>query len=267
MGHFYDMATQAADDIISVRHPHVMQRTHNSQQRGKTPIIVGGSGFYLRWFMFGMPSTPPASPDVVRRADQALTDALTAAEAAAGRTLTQPEAWEAGAQLVVDLGDPITAQKLLEQPNNWYRMRRVLQILLESGKARTEQDIKLSSSLRYDVRAYFLFRPRMELYRRIDQRCEQILLNGIVQVCLVVPGPSVTHCTNRSAAVCWRGASCQTAVPPRAPSATGRCCGTCTIAPRTPRSSTSRPWCDGAHALQCVSHVTTHSSVASRTCK
>lgn len=31
-------------------------------QRGKTPIVVGGTGFYLRWFILGKPATPGATP-------------------------------------------------------------------------------------------------------------------------------------------------------------------------------------------------------------
>ena len=35
---------------------------HPVVQRGKTPIVVGGTGFYLRWFILGKPTTPAASP-------------------------------------------------------------------------------------------------------------------------------------------------------------------------------------------------------------
>lgn len=151
-------------------------------QRGKVPILVGGSGLYLRWFMFGKPSTPAATPETISQTETALTAALTAAEAAAGRPLTKPETWQAAVQLVASMGDPVSAKRLEDQPNSWYRLKRVLQILLDSGKPLPEQDIRLTNTLRYDVRAFFLYRPRMNLYRRIDARCEQMLLAGLVQV-------------------------------------------------------------------------------------
>ena len=35
---------------------------HPRPQRGRTPIVVGGTGFYLRWFIFGKPATPISTP-------------------------------------------------------------------------------------------------------------------------------------------------------------------------------------------------------------
>lgn len=32
-------------------------------QRGHTPIVVGGTGFYLRWFIYGKPTTPVSTPE------------------------------------------------------------------------------------------------------------------------------------------------------------------------------------------------------------
>ena len=32
-------------------------------QRGKVPIVVGGTGFYLRWFIHGKPQTPASTPE------------------------------------------------------------------------------------------------------------------------------------------------------------------------------------------------------------
>ena len=47
-GDFVAHATQAIDDIVS---------------RGKTPIVVGGTAFYLHMLMQGMPGTPPNSDE------------------------------------------------------------------------------------------------------------------------------------------------------------------------------------------------------------
>jgi tRNA dimethylallyltransferase len=33
----------------------------------------------------------------------------------------------------------------------------------------------------YDFRCYFLFGPRRELYRRIDERCEQMVVGGLLE--------------------------------------------------------------------------------------
>ena len=46
-GDFFVLARAAAEDIL---------------RRGKTPIVVGGTGLYLRWFIHGRPTTPRSSP-------------------------------------------------------------------------------------------------------------------------------------------------------------------------------------------------------------
>jgi tRNA dimethylallyltransferase len=81
-GDFFEAARAAADDIIAVRagggrgaalpllrrllrrllRPAGLTLTQPPLQRGKTPIVVGGTGFYLRWFIHGKPSTPASSP-------------------------------------------------------------------------------------------------------------------------------------------------------------------------------------------------------------
>jgi hypothetical protein len=39
-------------------------------QRGKVPIVVGGTGFYLRWFMYGKPQTQQSTPELRARVEQ-----------------------------------------------------------------------------------------------------------------------------------------------------------------------------------------------------
>ncbi len=61
----------------------------------------------------------------------------------------------------------------------------MVQILLGSGGTPlTQQDIELDTPLDYDARCFFLHRDRVELYRRIDARCEDMMLGGLVQVCV-----------------------------------------------------------------------------------
>jgi tRNA dimethylallyltransferase len=54
-GDFYHAARAAASDALS---------------RGKLPILVGGTGFYLRWFIFGKASTPASNPETAEKVDQ-----------------------------------------------------------------------------------------------------------------------------------------------------------------------------------------------------
>ncbi|GAB4815723.1 hypothetical protein N2152v2_002769 [Parachlorella kessleri] len=96
-GDFYRLARQAAAEVL---------------QRGRTPIVVGGTGFYLRWFIFGRPATPAASPQSEANARERLEQAYAVARAAAGgRELSEAEKWEAGVAVVEALGDPESATR------------------------------------------------------------------------------------------------------------------------------------------------------------
>lgn len=44
--------------------------------RGHTPVLVGGTGFYLRWMIHGRPGTPRGTEESGRRARQAVQDAI-----------------------------------------------------------------------------------------------------------------------------------------------------------------------------------------------
>lgn len=72
--------------------------------------------------------------------------------------------------------------RLEGEPNNFYRLLRVYEILLDGGQPLAQLDLSADAELDYDFRCFFLNRPRMELYRRIDARCEQMLHRGIFQV-------------------------------------------------------------------------------------
>jgi tRNA A37 N6-isopentenylltransferase MiaA len=67
-------------------------------------------------------------------------------------------------------------------PNNYYRMLRVLQIVMATGQPRSKLNLDTKAPLDYDIRCFYLDRPRISLYRRIDLRCEQMLQGGMLQV-------------------------------------------------------------------------------------
>lgn len=123
--------------------------------------MVGGTGFYLRWFIFGKAQTPPSNPETAARAQQLIAQAWAQAATAAGavqqqqqqqpveavapclpqvgQAHTQPAAaaaavlsedqrWDAAVDVVTQLGDPETAARIKTERNNWYRLQRVLQV-------------------------------------------------------------------------------------------------------------------------------------------
>ncbi|KAL0306570.1 UNVERIFIED_CONTAM: tRNA dimethylallyltransferase 9 [Sesamum radiatum] len=175
VGQFYEDARQITGEILS---------------RGRVPVVTGGTGLYLRWFIYGKPDVPKASPEITSEVHSELAD------------LQRDGDWDAAVQFVVKAGDP-GVQSLAA--NDWYRLRRRLEILKSSGappsafqvpynsfKEKLESseidasDIKSSTSelndstskdLDYDFICFFLSTQRLDLYRSIDLRCEDMLLD------------------------------------------------------------------------------------------
>ena len=78
-------------------------------------------------------------------------------------------------------GDPETAARLVR--NDYYRAERALEIVRSSGRPMADfkpgVDGEGGGSL-FDFRCFHLAVPRLQLYRRIDARCETMLADGIL---------------------------------------------------------------------------------------
>jgi tRNA dimethylallyltransferase len=130
--------------------------------RGKVPIVVGGSGFYIHSLLYGPPAGPPSVPEV-RKALEEEYDQL------------GPEAlYERLQQL-----DQVYASGITK--NDKQKIIRALEIITLTGKMVSKLTWKgRRKPQNYDFRCWFLYRPREHLYRRIEQRCEQMLEMGFL---------------------------------------------------------------------------------------
>ena len=92
------------------------------------------------------------------------------------------------------------ACRIREEPNNWYRLERAVQILLRTGKPTSASQMQLErplSELPYDFRPFFITRPRIEGFRRIDERVE-----------LMVRSLATTACTRSAACAALTSLRC-----------------------------------------------------------
>ncbi|KAK9674178.1 hypothetical protein RND81_12G216400 [Saponaria officinalis] len=169
VGQFYDDARQATKDVLD---------------RGRVPIITGGTGLYLRWFVYGKPDVPKASPEISSQVYAELDN------------YQKLDDWDAAVDFVVAAGDPMAKSF---PTYNWYRLRRSLEIIKSSGKppsafqlpydsfkeqsevaapnesGRDGMQEGQSKDLDYDFMCFFLSSPRLDLYKSIDIRCEDML--------------------------------------------------------------------------------------------
>lgn len=134
--------------------------------RGKIPIVVGGTMMYVRWFIHGRPATPPAADTARQRVEAAV-------RACNGD-------WEAGVALLA-ARDPKRVEMLMR--NDWYRLTRALEVFETTGVPMTEMPLiggapnAMGSHLDYDFRCVFLVGERVPMNRRIDRRCESMILS------------------------------------------------------------------------------------------
>jgi tRNA dimethylallyltransferase len=126
--------------------------------RGKQPLLVGGTGLYVRAVTEGL-MIPAVPPHAELRAQL---------EARAAR--------EGGAPLYVELQhvDPEAATKI--DPRNVRRTIRALEVYAASGQKFSEAG--RAAPPPFAVQRIGLTLPRAELYRRVDQRVDEMIARG-----------------------------------------------------------------------------------------
>ena len=132
--------------------------------RGKIPMIVGGSGLYIRALTQGF-FEPPISNRSVQR------------------ELKQRAQQEGVAVLHAELAkvDAESAARL--HPNDVHRIVRALEVFYTSGRPLSEFLKNETASTPYDFYFTGLSMPREELYNRIDLRVDNMIENGLVDEC------------------------------------------------------------------------------------
>ena len=134
-------------------------------ERGKLPIICGGTGLYLDALLRGGNSAPSVDTSDIRaelcaRAEREGIDAI----------------YEQ-----LKLVDPESAASI--HKNNEKRVIRALEIYLATGRTKSELDRESKSfESPYDARvAYLTFADRSLLYSRIDSRVDAMIAEGLVE--------------------------------------------------------------------------------------
>ena len=128
---------------------------------GGVPIVVGGTGLYIRALTRGLFHGPPADVELRGR-------------------LLQKEADQGEGALYAELAgvDPAAAVKI--HPNDLRRTVRALEVYYL--RDRTISDFQQEHAFRdrpYPFRLLFLTRERKELYPRIERRVDQMIVDGL----------------------------------------------------------------------------------------
>lgn len=139
--HYRDLALQAIEDVLS---------------RGKLPLLVGGSGLYVRTVTEGL-AVPGVKPDPDYR-----------------HALEQ-RPW---GELHKELATVDAAAAARIEPRNKRRVIRALEVWRATGRPFSEQ--QAASTPPFEIRKVGLTCNRELLYRRIDARVDRMMVDGLV---------------------------------------------------------------------------------------
>lgn len=146
VGDFCRLAEAACADILS---------------RGKIPVLSGGTAYYFKHFLLGMPSAPESTPEVRDKTEALFAD-------------LGPEAFRTRLKEV----DPASWERIM--PNDHYRLKRAWEVYERSG--RPLSSFALPKSVRQDFRVLCLglVRDRDDLVARIEGRIDAMLEAGLL---------------------------------------------------------------------------------------
>jgi tRNA dimethylallyltransferase len=145
---FRDLAVAAINDI---------------RRRGKTVIVCGGTGLYLRALTRGLFTGPGR--------DAALRSSLSAEADRAGLSVLYRR---------LETIDPQSVSRI--HPNDRQRIIRALEVFQSTGKPISAwQKEHGFAEAPFDTLLIGIERQRAELYRLIDERCERMVAEGLLQ--------------------------------------------------------------------------------------
>jgi tRNA dimethylallyltransferase len=151
-GHDFDAAVYAQQAHACIDH---------LVSNGKLPLVVGGTGLYIKSLIYGLSKGADADSTIRRRLQ---------------RELSQSGLAGIYAQLVQE--DPKAARRI--HPNDRYRILRALEVHRTTGRSIYDyHDEHRFRTPRFDALFLGLTMPRERLYERINRRVDDMLAQGL----------------------------------------------------------------------------------------
>lgn len=159
--HVIDVVEPDEDFSLAMYHQLAIESLEAIQQKGKLPLLVGGSGLYV-WSLVEGWKIPEVPPDQKLR-----------------RQLEFRAEQEDSQSLYRELQDidPVAAAKI--SPTNIRRIIRALEVYHATGQPPSQLQHKEAPT--FSVLIIGLTQERSELYRRIDWRVDKMIQRGLVE--------------------------------------------------------------------------------------
>jgi tRNA dimethylallyltransferase len=169
---FFDEVKSSCQEIFN----------HNS-----VPIIVGGAGFYIHTVLYGPPKGPASDPKL--------------------RKSLEEDAEKYGTEMLylkLKNLDPDYAETITLADK--HKIIRALEIMALSGKKVTEipKPSREDAPKDIDFRCWFLYHPKELLYKRIEERCELMVDNGLIDEVVRLKGEGLLENPSAANAIGYR---------------------------------------------------------------
>jgi tRNA dimethylallyltransferase len=136
---------------------------HEISGRGRLPMIVGGTGLYIQSVIYDYRFSDAPSDEAYRRHLRQIAE----------------DKGEMVLYEMLSAIDPESAARI--HPRNIRRVIRALEIYHCTGKTMTEWQRGQTKKLLYDVAVIGLTMKREQLYRRINERVDQMIAEGLLE--------------------------------------------------------------------------------------
>ncbi|MEG6522423.1 tRNA (adenosine(37)-N6)-dimethylallyltransferase MiaA [Desulfotomaculum sp. 1211_IL3151] len=161
--HMIDLVEPDEEFSVAMYQSKAEQLIDDITRDGHLPILVGGTGLYVRSVIDHYDFTPPAKENRLR--EELKSEAARVGAEAMHRKLSEV--------------DPESAERL--HPNDLRRVIRALEVYYQTGKTISEyQYIRKEDPPKYNLKMFGLTMDRQLLYKRIEQRVDLMLEKGLV---------------------------------------------------------------------------------------
>lgn len=155
------------------------EKIYEIESRGNIPILVGGTGFYLRTLRHPFFESP--------KTDEKLREKL--------KQIKEKKGAEHLHKMLQRV-DKISAAKLF--PRDYVRVMRALEVFFQTGKPISELQPNRAKPPEFAsrIKIFALNPPREMLYERINKRAEQHFANGLIEEVKTIRESGVSDDTN-----------------------------------------------------------------------
>lgn len=141
--------------------PHVLKEIEESLQMGRLPIVVGGTGLYLKTLLEGIAPIPSIDPCVRQYLE------------------TRDDATQEILYHELQARDSALSARI--HPHDRQRTLRGLEVFYGTGKPLSEWQLQKPTPFPYDFETIFLMPSKEQTHGKIAERIEKMLTKGVLE--------------------------------------------------------------------------------------